>query len=81
MNDSEAITKGNGPCQLWHFVGDCVVAPFKVTPGSVTVMQRNQNAAVRREVLWHMFAVIETAKTINRMMGRPEMYGLNEVTR
>lgn len=77
MNDDDVKGLDAGqPCQLWHFVGVYVVSPTQVTPNTIAVVGIRDHAA-KRMVAQQLVAVIEASKAINRMMGRPEFYGMN----
>lgn len=63
------------PARLWYFVGDHgEVSPMKVTPAQVH--RAIQGGRLSPTVIQQMIAVVETAKAINRAMGRPELRGL-----
>lgn len=76
-DDEPPVLDTRLPCQLWHFVGVYVVSPTQVTPNTIAVVGVRDHAA-KRMVAQQLVAVIEASKAINRMMGRPDFYGMNK---
>ena len=78
MDDDEGVPAldSGRPYQLWHYVGTYVVSPGQITPNTVAVVGVSDENA-KRMVSQQLVAVVEASKAINRMMGRPEFYGMN----
>lgn len=75
MPSIDEVKSGKGPCLLWRYIGEWQVAPHKITPGGLLYITRSKSNT-REMVVQQVIAVIEASKAINRMMGKPEMSGL-----
>lgn len=62
------------PAQLWHYLVNDYVSPMRVSPKILTATIGGGRA--RPQLVNIMIAVVETAKAINKAMGREEHYGV-----
>jgi hypothetical protein len=65
------------PAQLWHYLVNDYVSPMRVTPKILTATIGGGRA--RPGLVNIMIAVVETAKAINKAMGREEHYGVKKI--
>lgn len=69
----DEIETGCVACVIWHYVGDNVVAPFRIT---TLLAKKVRTAGTSKIVNDSMVAVLEAGKAINKMMGKHATTGM-----
>jgi len=64
------------PAQLWHAVVDEYVSSVRVTPQKLTATIAA--GRTKPHIINQLISVVETAKIINRIMGKEEHNGVNK---
>jgi len=71
----DEIAAGKCAYRLWYFIGDYVIAPYKITDTSLIKLEEipsDKYDLVKK----HIKSVLLTSVAINKMMGRPDTYGM-----
>ena len=70
------IYRGNGEWKPWHYIGTFTVAPGKVRPRHLSKLKARTET--KQFVVHQVTAVLVSTRAINRMMGKPDEFGLDD---